>query len=214
MAITTTHSRMIGDLDAGSTYATTASLGTAAPLNVGTAANNVVQLDGTAKLPAVDGSALTGISSSAPVIVLRDERASATEGGTPTAGSWNARTLQTEVTDTGNHCSLSANQFTLSAGSYEISASASFYRTNMSAIRLYNTTGASELVRGNALNIKESSSQGGNCLLFGYFTVTASQALELQYRVNNAHATYGLGVATGWDGTTEIFTQVMLSKSA
>ncbi len=53
MAITTTHSRMIGDLDAGSTYLQ----GT-----IGTAANNVVQLDGTAKLPAVDGSQLTGIS--------------------------------------------------------------------------------------------------------------------------------------------------------
>jgi hypothetical protein len=37
-------------------------LGTAAALNVGTGANNVVQLDGAAKLPAVDGSALTGIN--------------------------------------------------------------------------------------------------------------------------------------------------------
>jgi len=54
MAITTTHSRMIGDLDAGSTYLQ----GT-----IGTAANNVVQLDGTAKLPAVDGSQLTNVSS-------------------------------------------------------------------------------------------------------------------------------------------------------
>lgn len=36
-------------------------LGTAAPLNVGTGANNVVQLDGSSKLPAVDGSQLTGI---------------------------------------------------------------------------------------------------------------------------------------------------------
>ena len=36
-------------------------LGTAAALDVGTSANNVVQLDGSAKLPAVDGSALTGI---------------------------------------------------------------------------------------------------------------------------------------------------------
>ena len=53
MAITTTHSRMIGDLDAGSTYLQ----GT-----IGTAANNVVQLDGTAKLPAVDGSQLTNVS--------------------------------------------------------------------------------------------------------------------------------------------------------
>ena len=36
-------------------------LGTAATLNVGTSASNVVQLDGTAKLPAVDGSQLTNI---------------------------------------------------------------------------------------------------------------------------------------------------------
>lgn len=36
-------------------------LGTAATLNVGTGANNVVQLDGSSKLPAVDGSQLTNI---------------------------------------------------------------------------------------------------------------------------------------------------------
>lgn len=62
MAITQTHSRMVSDVDAGSTYATTASQGTAAALDVGTSANNVVQLDGAAKLPAVDGSQLTNIS--------------------------------------------------------------------------------------------------------------------------------------------------------
>ena len=39
-------------------------LGTAATLTAGTSANNVVQLDGTGKLPAVDGSALTGVSAS------------------------------------------------------------------------------------------------------------------------------------------------------
>lgn len=37
-------------------------LGTAAALNVGTSASQVVQLDGSAKLPAVDGSQLTGLS--------------------------------------------------------------------------------------------------------------------------------------------------------
>ncbi|MCA9367876.1 hypothetical protein KC887_06485 [Candidatus Kaiserbacteria bacterium] len=39
-----------------------ASIGTAGYLDVGTGPNNVVQLDGTGKLPAVDGSQLTGIS--------------------------------------------------------------------------------------------------------------------------------------------------------
>lgn len=38
-------------------------LGTAAVLNVGTSANNIVQLDSSAKLPAVDGSQLLNISS-------------------------------------------------------------------------------------------------------------------------------------------------------
>jgi len=37
-------------------------LGTAATLNVGTSANNIVQLDGSAKLPIVDGSQLTSLS--------------------------------------------------------------------------------------------------------------------------------------------------------
>lgn len=37
-------------------------LGTAAVLNVGTGASQVVQLDGSAKLPAVDGSQLTGLA--------------------------------------------------------------------------------------------------------------------------------------------------------
>ena len=37
-------------------------LGTAATLNVGTSANNIVQLDGSALLPAVDGSQLTNLN--------------------------------------------------------------------------------------------------------------------------------------------------------
>ena len=37
-------------------------LGTAAAKNTGTAAGNVVELDGSARLPAVDGSQLTGIN--------------------------------------------------------------------------------------------------------------------------------------------------------
>jgi len=43
----------------------TPTLGTAAALDVGTSANNVVQLNGSAQLPAVDGSLLTGITASA-----------------------------------------------------------------------------------------------------------------------------------------------------
>lgn len=44
-------------------------LGTAAALDVGTAANKVVQLDGSAKLPAVDGSQLTNVVSAGSLSV-------------------------------------------------------------------------------------------------------------------------------------------------
>lgn len=59
MAITKAHSRMVSDVDAGSTYLQ----GT-----LGTAANNVVQLNGSSQLPAVDGSLLTNMSAGGKVL--------------------------------------------------------------------------------------------------------------------------------------------------
>ena len=52
----------LSDLASASTARTNLGLGTASVLNVGTSANNVVQLNGSAQLPAVDGSLLTGIT--------------------------------------------------------------------------------------------------------------------------------------------------------
>ena len=52
---------LLDDADAAA-QRTTLGLGSAATLTAGTSANNAVQLDGSAKLPALDGSQLTGIS--------------------------------------------------------------------------------------------------------------------------------------------------------
>lgn len=51
---------LIDDADAATARATLG-LGTAAVLNVGTGANEIVQLDGSSRLPAVDGSQLTNL---------------------------------------------------------------------------------------------------------------------------------------------------------
>lgn len=60
-------------------------LGTAATGNVGTAAYNIVQLDGTAKLPAVDGSNLTGIVPTYPTQTGNAGKFLSTNG---TSASW------------------------------------------------------------------------------------------------------------------------------
>lgn len=56
----------LADLVSASTARTNLGLGSAATLNAGTAANNLVQLDGNGKLPAVDGSQLTNMASGSP----------------------------------------------------------------------------------------------------------------------------------------------------
>ena len=60
--LTTAGKALLDDADAAA-QRTTLGLGTAATQAVGTSANQVVQLDGSARLPAVDGSQLTGLTS-------------------------------------------------------------------------------------------------------------------------------------------------------
>ena len=56
------------DLNNASTTRTQLGLGTAATKDVGTSANNVVQLNGSGALPAIDGSNLTGVAETKPTI--------------------------------------------------------------------------------------------------------------------------------------------------
>jgi len=81
----------------------TPTLGTAAALDVGTSANNVVQLDGAAKLPAVDGSQLINLPSGASTLgALTDVTITTPANGealiyNSTSGDWENGTVSATV---------------------------------------------------------------------------------------------------------------------
>ncbi len=163
--------------------------------------------------PTFASANLTGTTTN-QFIVVQDQKASGTAGGTSTAGAWTTHTLNTEVVDTGGNCSLSSNQITLTAGTYRARISACGVASDQLVVRLRNVTDGTTLVVGdNSYNSSASpyattSSRGVN-----RFTVAASKALELQYYITTARATTGLGFAAS-SGEVEIYATVELEKEA
>lgn len=192
-------------------------LGTAATLNVGTGANNIVQLDGTAKLPAVNGSQLTNLPGSNPAVnahvILLDQKASATEGGTFTSGAWQTRTLQTEQSDTGGLASIAANQITLAAGTYYADIICPAYRVERNQARLRNITDATTLLVGTTGDLKAGERDSSYSHIRGVFTIAATKVLEVQHQCSTTRNTEGFGKAAGF-GENEIYTVVLLTKLA
>jgi hypothetical protein len=189
-------------------------LGTAAVLDVGTTASKVVQLTAAAKYPAVDGSLITNIPgqlSANTVVLLQDQKASGTAGGTFTNGAWRTRVLNTEVADSGGLCALGSNQFTLTAGTYLIEAIASTSQVQTNRLRLQNVTDATTVLQGNNSQSGTGSDEGGEAELIGVFTIAAAKALELQHYCETTKATDGFGQALT-TGAVEIFSTVRLTK--
>lgn len=150
------------------------------------------------------------------VILLRDEKSAGTHGGTATSGAWQTRTLNTESVDTGGHCSLSSNQFTLAAGTYRIKARAPAYFCNHHQIRLQNVTAGTTLIWGSGQFMSASAipaNGSSDSTIWGRFTVAASQALELQHRVETTWPTAGFGQAANFGGT-EVYAEVWLEREA
>lgn len=138
-------------------------------------------------------------------ILIRDEKAAGTEGGTFTSGAWQTRTLNTEVSDAGGHASLATNQITLAAGTYEcrISCPGSIVADHQA--RLYNTTAAATILEGTSEQSAAGSTTTSRSVIVGRFTVAAAQALEVQHRCSTTRATDGFGGAANF-GEKEVYT--------
>ena len=128
---------------------------------------------------------------------------SATTGGTPTAGGWYTRPLNTEVHDPNNWASVSSNQFTLVAGTYIIRAFAAFYRTNSTQIRLRNVTDSTYWY-GTSNYAAQGSNVGITVQVYGAETIASSKTYRIEYQVSNAPSD-GLGVDPTYANNTFMY---------
>ncbi len=159
--------------------------------------------------------AAANLTGTVPVnyILLRDEKGATTEGGSNTGGSTQTRTLNTESADSGGNCSLASNQFTLSAGTYRISARCPAYRVGRHQAFLYNATAAANLIVGTPAYSENANNVQGWAWVEGRFTVAAAQALEIRHFTTTSVTTQGFGLYG--DGTnTSVYTVVELEKEA
>ncbi|KKN42644.1 hypothetical protein LCGC14_0710960 [marine sediment metagenome] len=135
-------------------------------------------------------------------ILVQDKKAITVHGGTFTTGAWQTRDINDEVSDPGEHASISANQITLAAGTYRCHIIAPAYYVKRHQTRLQNITdGATELL--------------GTCEYTGYilmtrstisgrFIIASAKVFEVQHRGDNTYPDLGYGIGSLW--TDGIFT--------
>lgn len=141
-------------------------------------------------------------------ILIEDQKAQNTAGGTFTAGSWQTRALNIVLDDTGAHASLSTNQVTLDAGTYRLQASAPAYSVGRNRLRWQNISDAATALLGE--NNYTGNGTGGAALMAGRFTIATGKTFELQHRAEITVSTNGLGIESNWD--TEVYAVLELVK--
>jgi hypothetical protein len=177
----------------------------------GAATGNVLQWNGTAWVPAAPSS------SSLEFVVLKDVKASNTNGQTLTVNTWNTRHINTEETDTGNICTLNNNQFTLPAGTYLIQAAITSNANNstrQSLFRLRNITNSSDVLFGLTFYYASGFANHVMSFLSGVFTVSASTTFEIQEYPKTNGSSVLSGYAANVSGFSECYLTAVITKVA
>lgn len=137
-----------------------------------------------------------------PHVVLEEQQASGTAGGTFTSGANQTRTLNTEAYDVYGICALNTNQFTLPAGTYAIEFDAPAGAVGAHQAFLWDVTNSATVFRGSSAAASTPSCG------FGVVTIAEETTFEIRHQCTTTRATDGFGVAASFGG--EVFTRVRI----
>lgn len=148
------------------------------------------------------------------LVILADEKAQNTAGGTFSSGAWRTRDLNTERADTANIASVASNQVTLPAGTYRCTIWAPAWVVGDHQARLQNITGAATLIVGTCSKSETTATYGNvtHSMICGTFTLGVESALEIQHRCVVTRNTDGFGPPLNW--TTEVYTLAVFERLA
>lgn len=140
---------------------------------------------------------------------LENQQAQNTDDVNAVTGVWTARVLNTIVTDPdGIVSALAANQFTLIAGTYIISAFIPQFHGSTSHTRLYDVTNAAEVVRG--LDVFAAGQDNMSGRISFQWTIAVPTVYQIEYYAGAAGSP--LALASNYD--TEQYTCVEVWKTA
>ena len=137
------------------------------------------------------------LQSPAPDVIIEEQYTSGTDGGTPTASAWTARTLNTVVRNVGSLASLASNQITLPAGTYYFECQSQMQDCGFSKCKIYNATDSADAIIGSSESSTSGSYSGSvSSTAAGVVTIAGSKAFEMRYYVTAGNAK-GMGQHTG-----------------
>jgi len=158
----------------------------------GTTWKDALQIDRTTGVVTMPFSSFGGGGSALPDVIIEDQKAAGTDGGTANTGV-QTRTLNTLVRNEATLATLAANQFTLPAGTYRIQASAPGYLINGYKVLLYNVTDAAYVLTGSSEYAGNAAFSATRSFLDGVLITTATKTFELRQWVGTTRANNGFG---------------------
>jgi len=126
--------------------------------------------------------------------VFRHEETAGTDGGSLTSGAWRTRDLNATEYNGITGASLASSQVTLPAGTYYARSRQETIQVAQFKTRIYDTTGAAELVVGDSGWDDTSGGGRGYGCDTGRFTLSVESVIELQVIGTTTQATNGMGV--------------------
>lgn len=142
--------------------------------------------------------------------ILKDVKATTTDGGSASAATWNVRDLNTESSDVRGIVSLSSNRFTPISGTYKLKASAPAFDVGLHRLGLYNQTQTSYVEKDQGAEANTGNNDNTLAHLTTVFTANGTDAYEIHHYTTSSKSGNGLGKAVN-DGANEVYLVVELT---